>query len=1727
MPLLGAKLHVLNQVWKKKKVRDGENPDEKEEKPPFLVSDTQEVCSSAEELQIKNTVYAGSVWTCRVTGKTNMTYRDAAKSEANSYRILKKNFPKFFERPLLERVHHSTMSLDALVHFCWTSLQEQFHIAEPVKLRVDSVSNHPIHGIIDEVDKTVTADIEATNNVGSTTSPNSSDKENTSKRNTPVKKNYAYTVRVLADVPLVVNDVPACSIDRVNRVPSKEHIRMFIRAHAMRYGPNFSGPWIVDSELLRRYKIPSKGPGYEVDRVKLKQQSNAVEAEYMARLLKNERQAANAGDKSLENVDDNNNNGGGSSNNNNVGLHLFPTCKRIKRFSVLREENTEQSKDELPLTVFKRQSKNKLLKSPTEEFIKKKMKQATLFHFGKKSTKACTSTTSPSAITDSSTPKKTSVPVVPAIPRVAQHLIKMYTETPDNPLLTSCVNVCAKLLNDADVARLPKELREKVSVRREAIDFRKKLLSMTPMQRKEFLREQREKQRIERISANRLRDDQELISTLDNCLQLPPTSPIQLPPLLTEPLFGRILGLAEFIHCFQTLLLEGLDYSDPDALGDVTANVSTFSLSPLESNVPCPGDPGYVEDDDELNAEDEEEEIALIGPTAPLPRVTTRALRRLGLQRLMHAIASESPTAAAYRSLARPLCLLLRLLLRDEQLAKKRELGIRLAKLPVTPYTAPDLLRLTLLHKPQGSDAIQTIEDTVQRDLVSIELCPGKSYGPFDPNTQSLFAQLDAFDIYQLHPESRLLVLESAVERLFDLDLIDDYMLACQRRAHQAFTKKVKFLRDRNLRKKEQKEEMQKVNSVVPKTEEPHTLEPDALNGVCDEDPIEVADEDLASVVKRRRILAARAAAEREEKRRKREEEEMLERERRAAQALECAEERAVAQVSRAYDLRAMEARCALRCQPIGVDRFHRRFWYFRCAPDRLFVESNWASPYVNYCVPLSQDIQIDLTKNENPSTRGSAKAHMDEETALPPPANQLISLLSDSHKSDHCWSSWSVFDRPEHLDELAKALLEKGIRENRLKRQLFANGFLDAIKARWRQFPQTLPEKDKPIDNLESSIVPNDSRMNRVAEQVWNKRALSAEAGLAGALLKNILDTEIRLRSGGLGGVPDFVKWQEQLAAVYTSFGLPPDTSPKKNMPVATSSTANSWKPDRQGLVTALLSVADNVMPRFLNVPDLSGRATHKRNLDHVHSVTFENGTDDNGIETQSNQSAAEDSASDSNSDSSSGIDHVLKDPDQHASRTRTWLSTWRAEVRSARTLARLNLLHACLDMCIRWEKSVEDARCRICRHKSDDDNLLLCDGCNRAFHLYCLRPPLRRVPAGDWFCPSCRPVSKDLERRRREERLARSKRRRRDEASSADEQESNKSPVAETDEDSASEHADSRRIPRKPSTRRSNVPTHRHESQPPRFSSTRSKSLFKHDGNCLVCNESASDLILCSHCPNAFHLSCHNPPLRHSPRGDGWCCTSCRLSGKKLSSGSKYPTRDKRLAQYQTYCRQTRSNSDLPHEEEIGQHSERVSRSSTSRRTRRDSTTSEDESASENGHDTPVRHRLERSRRSTATLVGSEITKVSKQLKRRRTSSNSSSSAERHKVAVGSVDSARNYASRILNSIFRNRNSWPFREPVDKQEVPDYYEIITNPVDLTMLREWLSNGRYDSQDPREGLRIMVGDLGTMFYNAELYNAADSDVWLAGSHLEQFVKNQFSQLNLGLTYQRPALGEL
>lgn len=54
--------------------------------------------------------------------------------------------------------------------------------------------------------------------------------------------------------------------------------------------------------------------------------------------------------------------------------------------------------------------------------------------------------------------------------------------------------------------------------------------------------------------------------------------------------------------------------------------------------------------------------------------------------------------------------------------------------------------------------------------------------------------------------------------------------------------------------------------------------------------------------------------------------------------------------------------------------------------------------------------------------------------------------------------------------------------------------------------------------------------------------------------------------------------------------------------------------------------------------------------------------------------------------------------------------------------------------------EEKLDDLTfCEVCHQCNREDRMLLCDGCDRGYHLECLTPPLDEVPIEEWFCPDC----------------------------------------------------------------------------------------------------------------------------------------------------------------------------------------------------------------------------------------------------------------------------------------------------------------------------------------------------------------------------------------------------
>ena len=58
----------------------------------------------------------------------------------------------------------------------------------------------------------------------------------------------------------------------------------------------------------------------------------------------------------------------------------------------------------------------------------------------------------------------------------------------------------------------------------------------------------------------------------------------------------------------------------------------------------------------------------------------------------------------------------------------------------------------------------------------------------------------------------------------------------------------------------------------------------------------------------------------------------------------------------------------------------------------------------------------------------------------------------------------------------------------------------------------------------------------------------------------------------------------------------------------------------------------------------------------------------------------------------------------------------------------------------CVEDVEKVDATSCSICGGTSDDENMLLCDNCEKGFHMYCLSPIVAVVPSGEWFCGNCK---------------------------------------------------------------------------------------------------------------------------------------------------------------------------------------------------------------------------------------------------------------------------------------------------------------------------------------------------------------------------------------------------
>lgn len=93
------------------------------------------------------------------------------------------------------------------------------------------------------------------------------------------------------------------------------------------------------------------------------------------------------------------------------------------------------------------------------------------------------------------------------------------------------------------------------------------------------------------------------------------------------------------------------------------------------------------------------------------------------------------------------------------------------------------------------------------------------------------------------------------------------------------------------------------------------------------------------------------------------------------------------------------------------------------------------------------------------------------------------------------------------------------------------------------------------------------------------------------------------------------------------------------------------------------------------------------------------------------------------------------------------------------------------------------------------------------------------------------------------------------------------------------------------------------------------------------------------------------------------------------------------------------------------------------------------------------------------------------------------------------------------LLNEMQNHQSAWPFQKPVNAEEVPDYYNVITEPMDLETMEKRLEEDAYATPDD------FVKDAKLVFNNCKRYNNDTTSYWKNANKLEKFMNSKLREI--------------
>ncbi|XP_063703456.1 bromodomain adjacent to zinc finger domain protein 1A [Culicoides brevitarsis] len=659
----------------------------------------------------------------------------------------------------------------------------------------------------------------------------------------------------------------------------------------------------------------------------------------------------------------------------------------------------------------------------------------------------------------------------------------------------------------------------------------------------------------------------------------------------------------------------------------------------------------------------------------------------------------------------------------------------------------------------------------------------------------------------------------------------------------------------------------------------------------------------------------------------------------------------------------------------------------------------------------------------------------------------------------------WGYFNTAKELDELIAGLNPRGYKEKVLRDNLEVERDLIVNHIQWCPIDKLTVTEDKFETTLKLAV---ENSARKYANPNWQFDSdTDVNLMMEVKLREDLLDFEFKLKSGYLGDikVKDRDAWRTALEnfqydqqsdalqwgpdkklyegkAKLNGHDTPNEKNEEKNDTQNEDETSKLKEDDDEQLEASFghiendpgYNLSENLVIESESENDGTSMHTSKTLKDKVHSLAkallqIEQGIDQKFIRMPF------------------GPKRDFKDKDimarKNAERRRK-LERWEESLMRSTTYSQVYLHYNILYDAVTWSRSAAKTNCVVCRRAKDPEYTLLCDDCNKGYHTYCLKPKVKTIPEGNWYCPKCHPEDFIVKRGSKRKIFE------------AEEEEVEDTEETTQDEDTLDETIDESVVDDdndsdygRPS-RRSRA---KKEKKKPKITDIFRGRQKEEDDN--------------SRRSSIADDSIFEKPSRRPKKS---------VAANSTMDESDSDTTDD-IPLMSIKKRSTRSR---------GGNTETSPRKRNSRHLTVDS--DDDEPLS--------RTRAKRKRHSSDEQTSPT---TSNRRSVRRNGDNDDENLVLHAPILYT----------LLDQISKHSCSWPFNRPVTLKEVPDYHEIIKNPMDFAKIKSRLNMGHYKTDYD------VMNDIQLVFSNCDLYNGSGSEIYSAGIELENFVNKKCKEYKL------------